>query len=65
MATDTQISIQGQVRCVGGRMGRLEGDSLACLADLALGALPAGPPQRSHSHVQAGPVVVLPTAGTE
>lgn len=54
-----------RVRYVGGRIGQWKADSLARLADLALGALPAGPPQRSHSHVQAGPVVVLPTAGTE
>lgn len=40
-------------------------DSLARLADLALGALPACPPQRGRSHVQAHPMVVLTAAGAE
>ena len=39
--------------------------SLAGLADLALGALPASSPQRGDGHVQAHAVVVLAAAGAE
>lgn len=46
-------------------LGEWEGDSLACQADFALGALPTCPPQRGHRHVQAHPMVMLTTAGAE
>jgi len=45
--------------------GEWEGDSLARLADFALGALPTCPPQRGHGHVQAHPMVMLTAAGAE
>ncbi len=44
------------------KLGR---NSLACLTDFALGALPACPLQRSDADVQTHAVVVQPTAGAK
>lgn len=44
---------------------QLETDSLACLADFTLWALPTCPSQRGHGHVQTYPMVMLTTTGAE
>lgn len=49
----------------GEQKAKLGCNSLACLTDFALGALPACPLQRSDADVQTHAVVVQPTAGAK